>query len=246
MKRKIVIGMLVLSMAVSATACSSKKEETAKIETSQTETSQSTDTEKSSDTTDEADSSDERNAYGLTEEETAKLAELVKEKVKTQYLDKYEIDPASFTFPEYEPVGEENRAEAADPWTFVDWNCLRISELGLHVITAEFAGDKSYGIDGIAEGISDGEISFKESMQEQNELGYEWYAENDPQKGDLIGAIYEGIAEFLNGLDDAERAEVLYDVYAANVYQDGNGEDEQGRTLHSMFDQVIIENVSFK
>ncbi len=233
--------MLVLSMAVSATACSSKKEETAKIETSQ-----STDTEKSSDTTDEADSSDERNAYGLTEEETAKLAELVKEKVKTQYLDKYEIDPASFTFPEYDPVGVENRAEAADPWGIVDWNYLCRTELGLHVVTAEIAENKSYGIDGIAEGISDGEISFKESMQEQNELGYEWYAENDPQKGDLIGAIYEGIAEFLNGLDDAERAEVLYDVYAANVYQDGNGEDEQGRTLHSMFDQVIIENVSFK
>ena len=49
-----------------------------------------------------------------------------------------------------------------------------------------------------------------------------------------------------NGLDDAERAEVLYDVYAANVYQNGNGEDEQGRVLHRMFDQVIIENVSFK
>ena len=52
--------------------------------------------------------------------------------------------------------------------------------------------------------------------------------------------------KFLNGLDDAERAEVLYDVYAANVYQNGNGEDEQGRVLHRMFDQVIIENVSFK
>ena len=50
----------------------------------------------------------------------------------------------------------------------------------------------------------------------------------------------------MNGLDDAERAEVLYDVYAANVYQNGNGEDEQGRVLHTMFDQVIIENVSFK
>ena len=49
----------------------------------------------------------------------------------------------------------------------------------------------------------------------------------------------------MNGLDDAERAEVLYDVYAANVYQNGNGE-EQGRVLHTMFDQVIIENVSFK
>ena len=46
----------------------------------------------------------------------------------------------------------------------------------------------------------------------------------------------------MNGLDDAERA----DVYAANVYQNGNGEDEQGRVLHRMFDQVIIENVSFK
>ena len=239
MKRKIVIGMLVFSMAVSATACSSKKEETAK-----TETSQSTDTEKASETADEADSSDERNAYGLTEEETEKLAELVKEKVKIQYLDKYEIDPASFTFPEYEPVAD--RAEASDPWTSVDWNFLCRGDLYPIIVTAEFAKDKNMGIDKIAEKISDGTFSFKESMQEQSELVYEWYAENDPQKGDLIGAIYEGIAEFLNGLDDAERAEVLYDVCAANVYQDGNGEDEQGRVLHTMFDQVIIENVSFK
>ena len=89
-------------------------------------------------------------------------------------------------------------------------------------------------------------ISFKESAKEQDETSYEWYVENNPQEGDLVGAIYEGIAEFLNGLDDAERAEVLYDVYAANVYQNGNGEDEQGRVLHTMFDQVIIENVSFK
>ena len=83
-------------------------------------------------------------------------------------------------------------------------------------------------------------------MKEQDETSYEWYVENNPQEGDLVGAIYEGIAEFLNGLDDAERAEVLYDVYVANVYQNGNGEDEQGRVLHTMFDQVIIENVSFK
>ena len=239
MKRKIVIGMLVLSMAVSATACSSKKEETAK-----TETSQSTDTEKASETADEADSSDERNAYGLTEEETEKLAELVKEKVKTQYLDKYEIDPASFTFPEYEPIAE--RTEAKDLWTPLDWNYLRSYELSTIVVIAEEAGYKDKGIEDISEGIKDGTISFKESAKEQNETNYEWYVENNPQEGDLAGAIYEGIAEFLNGLDDAERAEVLYDVCAANVYQDGNGEDEQGRVLHTMFDQVIIENVSFK
>lgn len=239
MKKKLVIGMLVLSMAVSATACSSKKEETAT-----TETSQSTDTEKVSDAADETDSSDERNAYGLTEEETAKLAELVKEKVKTQYLDKYEIDPAGFTFPEYEPIAE--RTESKDLWTPLDWNYLCRYEVEPIVTMAEVAKYKENGIEDISDGIKDGTISFKESAKEQNETIYEWYIENNPQEGDLTGAIYEGIAEFLNGLDDAERAEVLYDVYAANVYQDGNGEDEQGRRLHTMFDQVIIENVSFK
>ena len=230
MKRKIVIGMLVLSMAVSATACSSKKEETAKTERlhrvqirRKLRRNQQT----------EADSSDERNAYGLTEEETEKLAELVKEKVKTQYLDKYEIDPASFTFPEYEPIAE--RTEAKDLWTPLDWNYLRSYELATIVVIAEEAGYKDKGIEDISEGIKDGTISFKESAKEQNETNYEWYVENNPQEGDLAGAIYEGIAEFLNGLDDAERAEVLYDVYAANVYQNGNGEDEQGRVLHRIF-----------
>lgn len=111
---------------------------------------------------------------------------------------------------------------------------------------AEEAKYKDKGIEDISEGIKDGTISLKKSAKEQDETSYEWYVENNPQEGDLVGAIYEGIAEFLNGLDDAERAEVLYDVYVANVYQNGNGEDEQGRVLHTMFDQVIIENVSFK
>ena len=86
----------------------------------------------------------------------------------------------------------------------------------------------------------------RQAMSDMLNLGQRVTALNNPQEGDLVGAIYEGIAEFLNGLDDAERAEVLYDVYAANVYQNGNGEDEQGRVLHTMFDQVIIENVSVK
>lgn len=68
-------------------------------------------------------------AYGLTEEETEKLAELVKEKVKTQYLDKYEIDPASFTFPEYEPIAE--RTEAKDLW----------DSAGLELLTQLRSGD---------------------------------------------------------------------------------------------------------
>ena len=83
-------------------------------------------------------------AYGLTEEETEKLAELVKEKVKTQYLDKYEIDPASFTFPEYEPIAE--RTEAKDLWTPLDWNYLRSYEVATIVVVAEEAGYKDKGM----------------------------------------------------------------------------------------------------
>ena len=61
-----------------------------------------------------------------------------------------------------------------------------------------------------------------------------WFTENDPQQGDLIGAVYEGIAEFLNGLDEDTRAEVLYDTCLKNVIEPG--EDEQGRDLHTTFD----------
>lgn len=242
MKKTLVMGMLVLSMAVSSTACSSGKEDTAKEENTQntdvkkSKTAKSTET---NDTTDTKDSSDERNAYGLTKEQTEKLAELVKEKVTTQYLEKYGINAASFALPEYVP--EEN---GVDLWTSIDEKYLKRADLASVVVTAAIAGDKSDGIEKISAGISDGTFSFKESAKEQNEVACEWYTENNPQEGDLAESIYEGIAKFLNSLDDAERAEVLYDVYDANIYQ--GGEDEQGRPLHTMFDQVIIENVSFK
>ena len=83
---------------------------------------------------------------------------------------------------------------------------------------AEEAKYKDKGIEDISEGIKDGTISFKESAKEQDETSYEWYVENNSQEGDLVGAIYEGIAEFLNGLDDAERAEVFYDLLMATSF----------------------------
>lgn len=104
MKRKIVIGVLALAMVMPMTACSSKTEDKA-----QTNVSQSDDKQKaeSADTAEKGESSDEINEYGLTGEQTETLCNLVKEKVTEQYLNKYNINPADFTFPEYVPANWE-------------------------------------------------------------------------------------------------------------------------------------------
>lgn len=106
MKRKIVIGVLALAMVMpmSMSACSSKTEDK-----SQTNVSQSDDKQKaeSADNAEKGESSDEINEYGLTGEQTETLCNLVKEKVTEQYLNKYNINPADFTFPEYVPANWE-------------------------------------------------------------------------------------------------------------------------------------------
>lgn len=243
MKKKLVIGMLVLAMAVSLTACSSKDTATVgstqNTEADKVETSSGTAGKDVTDTADKKGSTDEKSAYGLTKEETERLAESVKAKVTTQYLEKYGIDAASFTFPEagFEIAG-------IDFWSMIDVNYLKREYIEIPVTVGETAGDKSMGVEQISDNISDGTLAFKESAKEQSEFCYGWFSENNAsQEGDLAGAIYEGIAEFLNSLDDAKRADVLYDVYDANIYQ--AEKDAQGKTLHTMFDQVIIENVSF-
>lgn len=229
MKKKIVMGMLILSMAVLSAACSTKKADVAKEETSQ-----STEIKESSEKEDKANSSEERNVYGLTEEETKTLTKLVKEKITTQYLEKYKIAPKDFSFPEYVP------GDKANLWYHIDY-CLCPGEVSTSVVTGEIGGLKDTELEKLSEGINDGTIAFEEQIKYDSDF----YAKNS-QQCDLEQAIYQGVAEFLNGLDVAERAEVLYNVYDANVYQDGKGSDEQGNNLHSMFDQVIIENISFE
>ena len=210
MKKKIVIGVLALAMVMPMSACSSKTEDKA-----QTNVSQSDDKQKaeSADTAENGESSDEINEYGLTGEQTETLCNLVKEKVTEQYLNKYNINPADFTFPEYVPMNREDIAPD-NMWAYVE-SSLKLFRNGMSpiVVTAETAGYKETGIKEIKKGISEGTFAFKDSWQEQHDASYQWFAENHPQQGDLIGAVYEGIAEFLNGLDEDTRAEVLYDTY---------------------------------
>ena len=147
MKRKIVIGVLALAMVMPMTACSSKTEDKA-----QTNVSQSDDKQKagSADTAEKGESSDEINEYGLTGEQTETLCNLVKEKVTEQYLNKYNINPADFTFPEYVPANWEE-VMPDNIWAYVQdslklrWNGT-VYDLPSIVITADTAGYKETGI----------------------------------------------------------------------------------------------------
>lgn len=58
-----------------------------------------------------------------------------------------------------------------------------------------------------------------DSWQEQSDVSYQWFTEN-------------------------KRAEVLYDTCLKNVIEPGD--DEQGRDLHTTFDQVLCKNVVFE
>ena len=95
-------------------------------------------------------------------------------------------------------------------WAYVQdslklrWNGT-VYDLPSIVITADTAGYKETGIKEIRKAISEGAFAFKDSWQEQNDVSYQWFAENT-------------------------RAEVLYDTCLKNVIEPED--DEQGRDLH--------------
>lgn len=156
-EEKIVIGVLALAMVIPMSVCSSKTEDKA-----QTNVSQSDDKQKagSADTAEKGESSDEINEYGLTGEQTETLCNLVKEKVTEQYLNKYNINPADFTFPEYVPANCEE-VMPGNIWAYVQdslklrWNGTVYDLLSI-VITADTAGYKETGIKEIRKAISEG------------------------------------------------------------------------------------------
>lgn len=157
MKRKIVIGVLVLAMVIPMSACSSKTEDKAQTNVSQSDDKQK---EGAADTAEKGESSDEINEYGLTGEQTETLCNLVKEKVTEQYLNKYNINPADFTFPEYVPANCEE-VMPGNIWAYVQdslklrWNGTVYDLLSI-VITADTAVYKETGIKEIRKAINEG------------------------------------------------------------------------------------------
>ena len=67
------------------------------------------------------------------------------------------------------------------------------------------------------------------------------------QKYALENALYMGIAEFLNGLSDTERAQVLVNLYAP-IHGQEPVVMESGFSASSavLFDRVICDNIQFE
>ena len=253
MKRKFVSTMLALTMAVSLCACSSK-EATSSAEASVSSEKESTGMEKAEeseaviaeDSEENTDATTE-NAYGLTAEETATLVQLVRDSVTTGYLEKYEIDPASFSLPEYVP------GEADNLWRILEI-CLESSgEVDndtalLSATTSYLAGLKEEAIQSGVEKVENGEYVLQSSWKEAKAHTYQGMVDaGREQDADLIDAVYTGIASFLNGLDVERRMEILIENFYRIKLDDSADAitDDQGNYVHTMIDQVICENISF-
>ncbi len=230
MKKKFVIALLALTLASSSIVYAADATDNAATESVASDSA-----------------TEETSEYDLTEAETDELVKMVKDKITAQYLDVYQIDPATFTIPAYVPVTYD-KASADNPWSDVrvvlqggiinpDVN------LNTEVSVAIAAGLDDMGIDSIKGYLENGDLTFKDTFQEQAPQMYEAITGSNPEQAALIGAIYEGIAEFLNSLDTDRCAEVLFARKKAVIEA---GEDENYAELQTMFDPVIEKNISFE
>lgn len=230
MKKKFVITFLALTIASSSVIYAA---DTADNVATESTTSDS--------------STKETSEYDLTEIETNDLVKIVKDKITTQYLNVYQIDPATFTIPAYTPCTLD-KDSLDNPWSVV-----RIVLQGgfinpevylpQYVMTAVVAGSDDMGISSIKGFLESGDLVFKNTFQEQAPHMYESITDSNPEQAALIGAIYEGIAEFLNSLDTDRCAEVLFAREKAVI---DAGEDENFADLQTMFDPIIEKNISFE
>lgn len=253
MKRKFVSTMLALTMAVSLCACSSK-EATSSAEAKVSSATESTGVENAEESeavvvedSEENTNTETENAYGLTAEETATLVQLVKDSVTTGYLEKYEIDPVSFSLPEYVP------GEGDNLWDILEI-CLESpgeannDDTLLTATMCYAAGLTDEAIQRGVEKVENGEYVLQSSWKEAKAHTYQGMVDaGREQDADLIDAVYTGIASFLNGLDVERRMEILIEnFYRINVDDSADAiKDDQGNYVHTMFDQVICENISF-
>ncbi len=253
MKRKFVSTMLALTMAVSLCACSSK-EATSSAEAKVSSATESTGVENAEESeavvvedSEENTNTETENAYGLTAEETATLVQLVKDSVTTGYLEKYEIDPVSFSLPEYVP------GEGDNLWAILEI-CLESpgevdnDDTLLTATIGYAAGLTDEAIQRGVEKVENGEYVLQSSWKEAKAHTYQGMVDaGREQDADLIDAVYTGIASFLNGLDVERRMEILIENFYRIMVDDSADaiKDDQGNYVHTMFDQVICENISF-
>lgn len=269
MRRKVIALLLCGTLAASVLAgCGSAKEEAnapAESSTAESgETAEQMEEDAETEETAEAEGKDtgEINEYGLTDAQQEALLASVKESVTTEYLEKYNIAPADFELLPYDANDLNNYDagntytgtdpyESASVWSTVDevigktqhWEMSVLSMMGM---------DTEDDLEFAADFIESPELVFAGTLEEQNALNKEttggaFVLDTSTQKYALENALYMGIAEFLNGLSDTARAQVLVNLYAP-IHGQEPVVMESGFSAPAavLFDRVICDNIQFE
>lgn len=268
MRRKVIALLLCGALAASVLAgCGSAKEEASAPAGSSTaesgENAEQTEEDAETEETAEAEGKDtgEINEYGLTDAQQEALLASVKESVTTEYLEKYNIAPADFELLPYD-ANDLNNYDASNTYTGTDpyesasvWNVVDdvIGKTQNWELTALAMGmDTEDDLEFAADFIESPELVFAGTLEEQNALNKEttggaFVLDTSTQKYALENALYMGIAEFLNGLSDTERAQVLVNLYAP-IHGQEPVVMESGFSAPSavLFDRVICDNIQFE
>lgn len=274
MKRKmmtIFLGIAVLIICLAG--CGGKDEQKVKEPEKQTEgtaddkdkagTAEDAEKETEAEKTDAEE--EEINEYGLTDSQQKALLESVKTSVTENYLKPYNIAPADFKLLPYDADDLKNYTESgeytgtdpnqcAELWNRIDTTITQSNDMlgtRLAMALSLYSNGESY-----ADAESDTVITFEETMEAQNkksieESGGVSFTDTDSQTYALQDAVYKGIADFMNGLEEKERYIILYNLYKIKFENEelielgGTG---FGRTVSSttMFDKVISENIQFE
>ena len=254
-----------LAASVLAGCGSAKEEANAPAESSTAESGETAEqTEEDAETGEgaEAEGQDtgEINEYGLTDAQQEALLASVKESVTTEYLEKYNIAPADFELLPYD-ANDLNNYEGetytgTDPYESASvWNVVDdvIGKTQNWELTALAMGmDTEDDLEFAADFIESPELVFAGTLEEQNALNKEvtggaFVLDTSTQKYALENALYMGIAEFLNGLSDTERAQVLVNLYAPIHGQEPVVmESVFSAPSAVLFDRVICDNIQFE
>lgn len=268
MRRKVIALLLCGTLAASVLAgCGSAKEEAnapAESSTAESgETAEQMEEDAETEETAEAEGQDtgEINEYGLTDAQQEALLASVKESVTTEYLEKYNIAPADFELLPYD-ANDLNNYDASNTYTGTDpyesasvWNVVDdvIGKTQNWELRALSMGmDTEDDLEFAADFIESPELVFAGTLEEQNALNKEttggaFVLDTSTQKYALENALYMGIAEFLNGLSDTARAQVLVNLYAP-IHGQEPVVMESGFSAPAavLFDRVICDNIQFE
>lgn len=260
MKKKILSVFLAMAVFLSCTVNSAGAEATAEggAETAETDADANSADGAAETTEAETEADGDLNEYGLTAEQQEALLESVKTTVTEDYLDKYGIAPGDFQIrpfdandmKDYDDSGiyiGEDPYQFSSIWMLVDGIIQFKDDLYVEVVSRDVYGKDSRDVSFLLE---DGYV-FADTLKEQSEQNMEQTGngmsfEGFPEKEyDLANSIYMGIAQFLNGLEEQERAELVYSRCLAEYHSEEVEINGMYYFTELMFDRVISDNIQF-